>query len=103
MEQEGNMSVYIRGMEMPKYATTIIIRRDGRVIGPREDYIAIPVPDHGRLLDEDKICEMLQAQREDEYNKTHKPNVTWSRVVEAFEDLLGIVDTAIPADKEAGE
>ena len=60
----------------------------------------IHVPDHGRLLDESKICEMLKVQRESEYNKTHKPRVTWARAMEAFEDLLGNVDTIIPASKE---
>lgn len=52
------MSVYIKGMEMPKVPTRVIIFADGRVEDEDDSaykYSAIPVPDHGRLIDADKL------------------------------------------------
>ena len=63
------MSVYIKGMEMPKVAgrleAVIQIHKDGSAIiavSPAEDeigywkeYPLLPVPDHGRLIDADAL------------------------------------------------
>ena len=57
------MSVYIKGMEMPSCGLTVTIYPDGRVVqflgyGEKKQLgTAIPVPDHGRLVDADALYE----------------------------------------------
>ena len=63
------MSVYIKGMEMPKKGTckTITIFDDGAVVkgnGSEKLGIAIHVPEHGRLGDLDAAVEKLKRLRE---------------------------------------
>ena len=61
------MSVYIHGMEMPKTGyEDVRIFADGSVTATshnppyyRTDYRAVPVPDHGRLIDADALMERL--------------------------------------------
>ena len=58
--------VYIKGLEIPKVPTRFIVFSDGRI--ENEDdaaykYTAIPVPDHGRLIDADKLIDRLEKQR----------------------------------------
>ena len=60
----------------------------------------IEVPPHGRLVDEKQILKLIDEQRNWEYNKTHSPNMTWSRIVDAFEWIMQMAATIIPADKE---
>lgn len=59
------MSIYIKGMEMPKEGTVIVIDCTGQVWSnewPTRGYTrlknakAIPVPPHGRLIDADALC-----------------------------------------------
>ena len=58
------MSVYIKGMEMPKigyedirvFADGSVTATDHRPPYYRFDYRAIPVPPHGRLIDADEAC-----------------------------------------------
>lgn len=65
-----SMSVYIKGMEMPKDCDALLhIRPDGRAVlypfnGTDEphEFTAVPVPPHGRLIDADallKKCEFV--------------------------------------------
>ena len=74
--------VYIDGLEMPTDTMIVAIRKDGMV----EDVMgccigkAIPVPDHGRLVDADDV----------------------NNHVHGWVDLRDC-PTIIPADKEAGE
>ena len=52
------MSILIKGMEMPKKKTgaVLIIYPDGRcAFENSEEYKAIPLPPHGRLIDADAI------------------------------------------------
>lgn len=56
------MGVYIKGMKMPKnLGVSVTIYPDGRVIeylnydAKRQLGTAFPVPDHGRLIDADKL------------------------------------------------
>ena len=65
------MSVYIKGMEMPKGIEMIVVFSDGTVHkclpGMREYVekgIAVPVPAHGRLIDADALTVKLQRHRE---------------------------------------
>ena len=61
------MSVYIPGMEMPKNECVgVFVYPDGRVhvwrsmSSVRQEYKAVPVPPHGRLIDADALCEKLE-------------------------------------------
>jgi len=53
------MSILIKGMEMPSENDSIHILKDGTVVVYRTDsidfYTAIPVPEHGDLIDRDKL------------------------------------------------
>ena len=98
-----SMGIYIEGLKMPgkKEFSSVRIYGNGEVtveFSDGEEVVAsaVEISKHGRLLDEDKICELLNVLKNDEYNLTHKPKVTWSRVMDIFVDLLGIVDTEIP-------
>lgn len=69
--------IYIKGMEMPKHGTVIIIYANGIVTDYDDEHqealgTAIPVPEHGRLGDLDVLREAvgkveLEA-REEYYN-----------------------------------
>ena len=119
MEQEGNMSVYIKGMEMPKecyvcpfffgdrknlkaYCTVNEkewIDLSETLCGIRhQDCPLISVPGHGRLIDADKIgltdFEIILCQADE------------NRYKSALQMLLEKIEkmpTIIPADKEDGE
>ena len=96
------MSVYIKGMEMPKYCGECrFCLDDSRIANGycmyfhsranlyelRKDCPLIPVPDHGRLGDLDELLkEAIFSQSADE-------------LLTAIENAL----TIIPADKESGE
>lgn len=58
------MGIYIKGMEIPKAQTRFIIFADGRVEDEDDSaykYSAVPVPDHGRLGDLDRILEIIDG------------------------------------------
>ena len=112
------MSVYIRGMEMPKTGLYLVSvdNTDGRdktvvtamkandkngmnIIG---SYELIPVNDHGRLIDADALTEVIISQQDDDYNKTHQAG-SWARAFVCMEEYINITPTIIPADKEDGE
>ena len=89
------MGVYIRGMEMPKSCgLTVTIYSDGRVVqflgyGEKKQLgTAIPVPDHGDLIDRDAL------------KKECKENA--KRGVGLWVDYMDIslAPAIIPADKE---
>lgn len=103
------MGVYIKGMEMPKRGHTVTIT----IVGSGEAYVeyydcrphieeeieykAIPVPDHGDLID---LSAKIVAQYYDEMTED------WLEKEVTVEDVIYgcIVDemppTIIPADKE---
>lgn len=58
-----------------------------------------PVP-HGRLIDADALDEIIQEEISKDYNKEHRPKVTWSRAFEMFEDMVLDAPTIIPASEE---
>ena len=104
------MSVYIRGMEMPKVAgridAVIQIYKDGSAIiaiSPADDeigywkeYPLIPVPDHGRLIDADALLrgERFVMEFELEDCSHVKQEIVFTRSIQRS-------PTIIPADKEA--
>ena len=80
------MSILIKGMEMPTYeqgVRTINIYADGVVTNYAEVTIgkAVPVPEHGRLIDADAMCDGLVL---------NNPVVIYAECM----------PTIIPADKE---
>lgn len=117
------MSILIKGMEMPGTGRYLIVYPDGRVVdtdidGESQCIIpgskAIPVPDHGRLIDADALIEDLERQckavfridavspddywitRNEAYNEA-----LWKTWVESFGKYLKTRLTIIPA--EGGE
>lgn len=93
--------VYIKGMEMPKDGAErcIVIRGDGSVstfVGAPIDYVrAIPVPDHGRLVDAETAEKEL-----DNLERTSRHNsVLWPDHVEECREALRGVPTVISADE----
>ena len=102
------MSVYIKGMEMPKYCGECrFCLDDSRIANGycmyfhsranlyelRKDCPLIPVPDHGRLVDKDTVCAECRRVAA-EYDGIY-PDCTYCP--------LHIAPTIIPASKEAGE
>ena len=95
--------IYIPNMEMPTNEPLIIkINPDGSVSTTWKNgykkYEAVPVPDHGRLIDADAHNEALEKHR-NTYAQDHE--FPWGITLDAFEWELAQVPTIIPADKEA--
>lgn len=93
--------VYIPGMEMPEdKVVCLLVCPDGRVTvktlsGFGEDYKAIPVPDHGRLIDADTLS-LFKETRTDTRTGRYEELVSMAAVRN--------VKTIIPADPaEEGE
>ena len=82
--------IYIPGMEMPTTPVLFCIHPDGKVFADLEggwrEYQAIPVPDHGDLVDRKPFVEFI---------KTH-----WDSYDQWFVGQLEARPTIIPADKE---
>ena len=60
------MSVYIKGLQMPKtdkngihHGIQAIMDSEGDVLVSKTWYKAIPVPDHGDLLDKDELSRLF--------------------------------------------
>ncbi len=109
--------IYISGMEMPKrgHTVTITIRGDSSVMidyydgRPREEietsFMAIPVPDHGRLCDLDEIEKQLLKEIDvlrEEYYEDHDPydGAKGDGLIAARRMVANAI-TIIQADKEA--
>ena len=84
--------ILIRGMEKPKGFTDVRIYADGRVISQsfskfgEQIATAIPVPDHGRLIDADALIE--NCMKEDSF------------IAELLFRKVNNATTIIPASKE---
>ena len=92
------MSVYIKDMEMPTDAPVIIkICPDGSVSRVHEGVVAtaIPVPDHGDLIDRKATVDILEPS--DFWNPDAEDNCF------AAAHVINSMPTIIPADKEGGE
>jgi hypothetical protein len=61
-----SMGIYIKNIEMPmKYPVTVTIFPDGisvvkTISGKRFTATAVPVPPHGRLIDEDALMKQIE-------------------------------------------
>lgn len=89
--------VYIKGMEMPKdgeHPYWVVIHSDGTVEYNEnkgqgwQTSEAVPVPDHGRLIDGDAIRQTMFIGEQCLYS--------WDEI----EDAIDYAKTVIPADKE---
>lgn len=100
------MGVYIKGMEMPKEQPLIIkISPDGTVYMSQGIYgighgvaKAVPVPPHGRLIDADVLCKVLQKNSMDEWNNKIAP-FSWAYAYDCVKDTVEIMPTIIPAQE----
>lgn len=113
------MSILIKGMEMPREKkTTLTIFPDGRVYenhgerlwGHGKDCIpwkAVPVPPHGRLIDETWLNMQIQTAKEIHANEKHDfcnafdSNGHVCTEWWCVEDMIENAPTIIPADRGA--
>lgn len=103
--------VYIKGMEMPTscydcpcnkddgfgFFTCGVTKSECDFIRLPSDCPLIPVPDHGRGIDADLLCKVLQRNSEDEWNKNVAP-FSWSYAYDCVKDTVENMPTIIPAD-----
>ena len=98
------MSVYIKDMEMPSCGLTVTIYPDGRVVqflgyGEKKQLgTAIPVPDHGRLIDAEALQRVTIEQQSNDYNIKAVPR-NWAYAFCAFEEIVADAPTIIPAEE----
>lgn len=94
------MSIYIYGVDLPQHGfINLTVFANGHVVGPDDGFNsfdtvagrAIPVPEHGRLIDADAAV----ANRNVETN--------WCYDLCDLPDYLAGCPTIIPADKEVEE
>lgn len=111
--------IYITGMEMPKDGfLTITVTSDGRVVGNSKkesgkfEYLdnediakAVPVPDHGRLIDADVLTGQMErnlwaiedkAEKELGFDETLRRGMQYGHAV--CVDAVNAAPTIIPAD-----
>lgn len=97
------MSVYIKGMEMPKEGDLIVIRPDGKAYyvsaKPQNAYEgdAVPVPSHGRLIDADVIMTKLNETSRRVFGNDGVPECSALSIVA---DYIEAAPTIIPANEE---
>lgn len=110
------MSVYIKGMEMPTEGfITVTITSDGRVVGNSQkingkfEYLdnkdiasAIPVPDHGRLIDADALKNTVYAALEDAIRDDNATSYGAALCAFIAKHIVGEIEAAptiIPAEE----
>ena len=87
------MSVLIKGMKMPKDGERLKVRiyADGQVIVDKgtyyEEYEAVELPDHGRLVDADDV---IAESRSGDY---------WWETEQQVPGILNEIPTIIPAER----
>lgn len=95
--------LYIKGMEMPKVPTRFIIFADGRVEDEDDSaykYSAVPVPDHGRLIDADALRQTMYHEAFETDSPLQKwDSGCWIRY-KMFERMEESAPTIIQADKD---
>ena len=92
------MDILIKGMTMPKHGMVINIYADGRVSNHFDEFCetiatAVPVPQHGRLIDAD-VAEVISFAEEEADGKNFADGILYAA------DWIAEQPTIIPADKE---
>ena len=104
------MGVYISGIEIPKDRPQLLwVYPNGKVmtlqsdVDPWKELQAVPVPEHGRCIDADVLCKVLQRNSEEEWNNKTAP-FSWAYAYDCVKDTVEDMPTIIPADPaEEGE
>ena len=96
--------IYIPGMEMPELGfVEVRIHPDGRCETrdeadvPCVTHTAIPVPDHGRLIEAEAVKELLKPV---DSIRNYEPEWTWGELYESDCVAIDKLPTIIPASKE---
>ena len=102
------MGVYISNMEMPKAGAyicelgvldenTAVLTINTPIDEPQKSYTLVPVPQHGRLIDEESICGQLRPLIENPYcyNRLQIISETLAHCLQIISD----VPTIIPAEE----
>ena len=105
------MDILIKGMEMPKSPVLFCIHPDGKVFADLEggwrEYQAVPVPEHGRLIDADALTNAIEST--DWYHQApnkemvHGANSAGHQAWYKEQDVYSAIDNAptiIPAEDE---
>ena len=111
------MSILIRGIEMPKdcescpcntadafgglgcRATGYIPLRKANQNRP-DNCPLVPVPAHGRMIDADLLCKVLQKNSEDEWNSKTAP-FSWAYAYDCVKDTVENMPTILEAEEGA--
>lgn len=91
--------LYLPGVEMPnkKNGAVLIIYPDGKcAFEDGKTYQAIPVSDHGRMIDADKAL----ADNEEYYSQLGRPDGVVGASYRSVLRSIILAPTIIPADKE---
>ena len=94
------MGIYIKGMEMPKkYPVTVTIFPDGisvvkTISGRKFTATAVPVSQHGRLGDLDRLVKEVRDMA-----KEFPPNSISAERYRLFAEIIKTVPTIIPAEE----
>ena len=94
------MSILIKGMEMPTEGyRLILIHADGTVQTTDGETTAVPVPEHGRLIDADALMLKIKDYIEeyDDLDENGYHNLKWCAMKEvemAIEDAPTIISSA---------
>lgn len=110
------MSVLVKGMKMPANGEALVIFSDGNaelydkidveiLDFPKKNRKAIPVPDHGRLIDADALIEILSKvidinasiEQRNEATDQERRCLWW------FEQQIEIAPTIIPASRKESQ
>jgi hypothetical protein len=105
------MSVLIRGMEMPTEGEWISVNifPDGKCVVQSwcgKDFIcaekltAVPVPEHGELIEREPILDVMRKER-DRISETYGPNDEYVNCLNKYAiSIVTSAKTIIPAEEE---
>lgn len=100
------MSILIKGMEMPENCICCDLSHEDSWCPAKQTYVdrysydtcpLIPVPDHGRLIDADKLIDRVIAKYL-EHERKKELVFTAAEIKQDICDLIADAPTIIPAD-----
>lgn len=101
------MAVLIEGMEMPKRGMVVNIYADGRVTNHFDEFgetigKAVPIPPHGRLIDENEFFQNLDKGMEiiSLFSLPDDFVSIYTQLIKDVKEEIGKCHTVIPASNE---
>lgn len=103
--------ILIKGMEMPtsccqcpvnmevcKRGYKYLLKHPELYDKRADDCPLVPVPAHGRLIDADLLCKVLQKNSEDEWNSKTAP-FSWAYAYDCIKDTVEDMPTILEAEE----